>query len=297
MARRDLLAAVAGSMGALSADAHAHAAPASRNFEFDPKRQYQMPAHFGQRLPGKASAEYLDVTTMAVSYLTDPDKLVRHLPSPFEVGRAPRITVFYSMNREVEWLAGGSYNLLGVNAEVRFNGKVDRIEGTFCLVLWEDDTDPILSGRELQGIPKIYADIEDHSVLRGVWRTSASHRGHKIVGMSIQDLQPIPTEQVERARRDLSATNWMGWKYVPNTGRPGAAVSHATLFPSSMSPRQAWTGKGEVEWERLTWEQNPTQAHIVNALRELPILEYGEGFVSKGASNLSVSGKPVREIR
>jgi len=261
--RRDFISALAGSMGALSAGAGVQAAPAGRNFQFDPRRQYQMPAHFGERFRGQSSARYLDVTRMGVSYLTDPDKLIQYLPAPFEVGAEARITVHYGMNREVEWLAGAGYNLLGVDAQVRFNGKVDQLEGGYCLVLWENETDPILTGRELQGIPKIYADIEDHTVIRGVWRATASHRGHKIV----------------------------------NTGRPGAAVSHATVFPVSSSPKQIWLGKGEVEWQRLTWEQNPTQAHIVNALKELPILEYGPAFVSKGSTNLSVPGRPVRQIR
>jgi len=36
-----------------------------------------------------------------------------------------------------------------------------------------------------------------------------------------------------------------------------------------------------VEWHRLTWEQNPTQFHIVNALKRLPILEYREATVAK----------------
>ena len=92
MMRRDFVTALAGSMGALSAGASLPAAPASRNFQFDPKRQYQMPGHFGPRLPGKGSARYLDVTMIAVTYLTDPGKLIQYLPEPFEVGREPRIT-------------------------------------------------------------------------------------------------------------------------------------------------------------------------------------------------------------
>lgn len=297
MMRRDFVTALAGSMGALSAAASLPAAPASRNFQFSPEGRYQMPAHFGNRLPGKATARYLDVTTIGVTYLTDPDKLIQYLPEPFEVGREPLVTVFYGWNRQVEWLAGGGYNLLGVNANVKFNGKVDQLEGGYCLVLWENATDPILTGRELQGIPKIYADIDDHTVLRGVWQASASHRGHKIVDMTVQDLTPFSAEQIEQYKRGSAGANWMGWKYIPNTGRPGAAVSHATLFPTSASPQRAWIGKGEVVWNRLTWEQNPTQAHIVNALEGLPILEYRAAFVSEGASDLAVKGRSIREIR
>ena len=88
----------------------------------------------------------------------------------------------------------------------------------------------------------------------------------------------------------------MGWKYIPNTGRPGAAVSHATLVPTAARPNEAWSGEGQVDWHPLTWEQNPTQFHIVNALAELPILEYRYAVVTKGATTLSVPGQSVREL-
>ena len=50
-----------------------------------------------------------------------------------------------------------------MSAAVVFNGEQEQLEGTFTLVIWENLTDPILIGREVQGIPKIYADIQDHS--------------------------------------------------------------------------------------------------------------------------------------
>ena len=33
-------------------------------------------------------------------------------------------------------------------------------------------------------------------------------------------------------------------------------------------------GKGLVNWHSSSWEQNPTQSHIINILKTLPILEY-----------------------
>ena len=76
----------------------------------------------------------------------------------------------------------------------------------------------------------------------------------------------------------------MGWKYIPKTGELGAEISHATLFPISATFNEAWMGKGEVQWNRLTWEQNPIQYHIANALAELPILEYRFTFITKGTT-------------
>jgi len=264
-------------------------------FTFDPESFYQMPFHFGPRAR-RGSAVYNDVTTIAISYLTDRERLAKYLPAPFEVGPEALVTVSYALNREIEWLAGGCYNIIGVNVSAVFKGKVDEIAGSYALVLWENLTDPILTGREIQGIPKIFADIPDHTIYDGVWRTGASYRGHKIVDLVIKDLQPLPDAEVKNIETMARSGNWMGWKYIPKTGEPGAEVSHATLFPTEPTFKEAWIGAGEVTWHRLTWEQNPTQYHIANALEALPILEYRSAVVLKGSVNLMVPDKPVRAL-
>jgi acetoacetate decarboxylase len=183
-------------------------------FKFEPEFSYQMPFHFGPRAQ-RGSALYNDVTTIAITYLTDRGLLARYLPEPFEVGPEPLLTVSYSLNREIEWLAGGSYNIIGVNASVVFKGKVDELAGSYCLVLWENLTDPILTGREIQGIPKIYADIADHTVYDGIWQTCASYRGHKIVDVMIKGLQPLPEADVKNS--NYSAKKALYFKIVLDT--------------------------------------------------------------------------------
>jgi acetoacetate decarboxylase len=267
-------------------------------FVFDETRSYMMPFHFGPRQGGRGTGQYHDVTTMSVTYLTDRDRLSAYIPKPFEVGVVPFVSVSYSMNRQIDWLAGHSYNIVSVNASVVFNGQEDHLTGTYPLVLWENLTDPILTGREIEGIPKIYADIPDHSIIEGEWRASASHFGHKIVDLMVKDLTPMTTAQIEEMRNRAAQSHWMGWKYIPNIGRPGAAVSHPTLFPTSGVTREAWVcGGGEVVWQHLTWEQNPTQFYIVNALADLPIIQYLAFMVTKGGSNLALPSQPKRELR
>jgi hypothetical protein len=267
-------------------------------FKYNPDLQYTMPGHFGIPHTERSSLLYLDVTTISIGYLTDREKLEQYLPEPFEIRGEPILSVYYAMNKQVEWLAGGGYNLLGVDALVRFNGERDQVDGSFNLVLWENDTDAILGGRELLGVPKIYADIEDHKVIQGEWRTSASNRGQTIVDLSATDLEPIPEEGLQQMRETSAASSWLGWRYVPNIGEPGAALSQATCIPSGGSPREAWAGRGEVKWRRSTWERNPTQWHIMNALADLPILEYRWATVSKGGSTLAdANKKPLRILR
>lgn len=265
-------------------------------FEFKPGVPYMMPAHFGPRQGGRGSAKYNDVVAINISYLTDRDLLASYLPAPFEPTEEAIVSVSYSMNREIEWLAGRSYNIVGVNASVVFNGEEDQLVGGFSLVLWENLTDPILTGREGQGIPKIFADIEDHTIIHGEWRTAAHNYGNKIVDIMIQNLEPVSEEELQQMQKASEDGNWMGWKYIPGTG-DGPTVSHPTLFPTATLYKEASRGTGEVVWHELTWEQNPTQFHIVNALRALPIIEYRSAMVTRTESNLAVKQRPVRMLK
>jgi acetoacetate decarboxylase len=268
-------------------------------FKFDPTQSYMMPAHFGPRHMGeKSSGWYHDVTMMIVPYLTDRDKLAACLPEPFSVAEEPIVSVVYACNKKVDWLAGHGYNQIGVNAAVEFNGEEDKLAGNFTLVMWENLTDPILAGRELQGIPKIYADIPDHSIIADEWRTNASHFGHKILDISINELRVPTPEEVEAGQKAQEGKdNWMGWRYLPGVGGFGESISEATLFPSENVFTEGWIGAGEIKWNRLTWEQNPTQYHIVNALADLPVLEYLPAFVTKGSSNLFVPDRLPRALK
>lgn len=268
-------------------------------FEFDPKGRYLMPAHFDiPRTEGAPSGWYHDVTTMNITYLTDSEMLARHLPAPFSVAEEALITVSYARCREVDWLAGRGYNLISVNAAAVFDGEVDQLEGSFALVIWENLADPILTGRELTGIPKVFADIPDHVIDDDVWRCGASHFGSQILEMSISEVrQPSPEEIAAAQEAQEGKDNPMGWRYIPAVGGFGAALSEPTTFPSENVITEAYVGAGTIRWNHLTWEQNPTQFHIVNALADLPVLEYRPAFITKGSTNLFIPERWSRALR
>jgi acetoacetate decarboxylase len=257
-------------------------------FTFDAGSSYMMPAHFGPRpMSPKSSGWYRDVTLMVVPFLTDREALASYLPEPFEVGEEAVVTVTYARNREVDWLAGRGYNLIGVNASAVFRGEKETLEGQYALVMWENLADPILTGRELQGIPKIYADIPDHSVIDGEWRANASHFGHTIVDVKVSDLREPTAQEIENyARSREGRDNPLAFRYMPGISGLGHSVIEPTIFPSETTLSEAWVGEGRIDWHRLTWKQNPTQFHIVNALAELPVLEYLPALVAKGSTNL-----------
>jgi len=239
------------------------------------------PVHFGSRYT-KWVGGYGDVTSMQITYVTDKKKLEKLIPSCFEIVGEAKMIVYCTMNRDVGWLAGADYNMLGVDVPCVYHskGEDNGYVGKYCMVLWENLTDPILTGRELQGIPKIFPQHENFQHTEGEWRTNAHYRGHKIVDMTVQDTRDMTKAEME-TRRKAPGKDWFGWKYLPKTGEEGADVSYPTLYPLGDGTWEGKWGEGKVVWNRLTWEQNPTQFHIVNALQELPILKYTEAVVVK----------------
>ena len=84
---------------------------------------------------------------MVVPFLTDLERLAAYLPEPYEVAENPIVTITYARNRQVDWLAGHGYNLIGVSAAAVFKGEKETLEGSYTLVMWENLADPILTGR------------------------------------------------------------------------------------------------------------------------------------------------------
>lgn len=268
-------------------------------FELDPYSSHMMPAHFGSpKRPDNASMWYRDITSMVVAFRTDRERLSAYLPAPFEVAEDAIVTVTYACNRQVDWLAGHGYNLIAINAAATFRGEEEIMEGDYTLVIWENLTDPILTGRELQGIPKLYADIPEHTIFAGDWQTSASHFGHRFLDMQIHGLreptaQEIAANEAQKAGKD----NPMGWRFMPGLLGFGQSINEFVTYPSETEITEAWVGQGSLDWKNMAWEQNPTQHHIINALADLPVLEYLPAVVAKGSTNLILPERLPRLIK
>jgi hypothetical protein len=144
----------------------------------------------------------------------------------------------------------------------------------------------------------VFADIDDHSILGGHWRANASHFGNKIVDLSINNLAAVSAEDIAAQQHaDADKNNPMALRYIPAVGGFGPPViNEVTLFPSENIVTEAWVGDGSLEWQELTWEQNPTQYHIVNALAALPVLSYLPAVITKGSTNLMLPNRWTRTL-
>lgn len=249
-------------------------------FRFENDKCYKMPAHFGGVPYQPAETCYHDVTSLTFTFTTDGARLADYIPEGFELLR-PELSIGYSQCREVDWMAGSAYNLISVSAPVRFNGKRDRVEADFPLVIWENHAMPILTGREETGVAKIYADIEDLHILRHKRSTAASYEGNTFLRLEMTVDGPVDEALMAKLRN--TPADILNWRYIPKVGGPGADLCQPILFPQRLEAKSAWQGGGSVQWTVLDYEQCPMQAHIIKALAELPLLEMSPVLLVKGA--------------
>ncbi|KAK4069053.1 hypothetical protein Trihar35433_5632 [Trichoderma harzianum] len=100
------------------------------------------------------------------------------------------------------WLAGGSgYNLLGFyihDVRVEDQKGLQR-KGTYCPVMLENLTDPIITGREELGVLKLYSDV-DIEESDNTCSVKISWRGNVYEQLSWQQLTPKGPTKTEGAR-------------------------------------------------------------------------------------------------
>lgn len=238
-------------------------------FTFESDKCYRMPVYFGGWTYQPMETCYHDVVNISFTYTTDDKRLADYLPEGFELLR-PELSIGYSQCRGVDWMGGAAYNLIDVSVPVRFNGRRDNAEGAFSFVVWENKTAPILTGREETGVSKIFADIADLRTLGDRRFTSASHEGETFLRLKMTVAGPMGEADLAQQRK--VSVNCLNLRYIPKVGGPGADLCQPILFPQRVEARSAWLGEGDVQWIDLTYEQCPTQAHIIKALAELPQL-------------------------
>ena len=273
-------------------------------YQFDPDEMYRMPTHFGPRTgprrgPDGRKFECRDnpySTSISLSFLSNSAQLERFLPPGFALEGEPVVTVSASYMTEIEWLAGRGYNTLGVSFPVRFEGEVDRLSGNFLTVLWENLTDPILTGREEIGFSKIYCELPTPTTLRGQHHVIASWLGFKFLDLQVHDLREQSPEPIEQVASKPGGAGTLHYKYIPRTGEWGRAdAAYAVLTPAETPNRRVLehrVGAGSLQFHRARWEDMPTQYNIVNAFADLEIREYrGASFIK------TVGGKDLSDQR
>jgi acetoacetate decarboxylase len=255
-------------------------------YRFEPGHIYRMPTHFGpapgpRQIPDEANADPSrspHKTLISASFLTEGSALERHIPERFGLVGDPIVTVEFHYMTDIDWLAGRGYTMIHVWWPVVFNGDRDQVVGRFLAVMWENLSDPIITGRGEIGQPKLFADIAEPRLVDGAYHCEASWMGFKFLDVRVTarlETDPPPTQQLEGT---------LMLKYVPRTGAWGEAdicqVSFSPAATPNLTVESRKPAEGSINFHRATWRDLPTMYHVVNALADLPILSTGAASIA-----------------
>jgi len=228
---------------------------------------------------------YANVESLMLQYETDPEAILPLLPEPFKPGKSPIVNVMFADNNGVDFMAGGGYRFAAVSVAAQFDGEDGRLDGNYVLAMPEDQTLPIITGREWLGMPKFFMDISPIRVMEdGHLRCEASLWGHLLFGI---DIAPPLKKQNALIRNAASAqstkTPAFGYKYIAALDGPPDA-DYPTVMWSDTKIEQLWLGKtGDF------YLGNPTEKDIgdfkplIDAMKLLPVHKVKQVAHSRGS--------------
>ncbi|GAB7344283.1 hypothetical protein MBLNU457_2156t2 [Dothideomycetes sp. NU457] len=215
--------------------------------------------------------------------------------------------------KNMVWLADGGYEHCGLYIHgvqyVKKDGS--KVQGTFLPMLFENLTDPIVTGREELGAPKWGADI-NISESEGAKKVTLAWRGTVFGELDFAELGPAETE-ARVVPKPSPDDGMLMYRYVPAVGEPGKADAEYAVFdpyvtggkPASATATEnghseeagSKTSKGSkmvakkasVNFQPKSWKELPTIHHIVQGLAEVPIYEVLEATVEEVPTSPNIS--------
>jgi len=254
--------------------------------EFPPGHTHLMPISFGP-LPPHPAGKFEDVRTLMVVMRTTEESIARLLPPGFEPTSEALLYCYVQRCRGVNFLAGGEYRLFGCNVSARYVGSGPVLEGQFALILWENDIEAIIRGREILGIPKLLAEIDDPIDDGMGFQISAKERGLPLISMRMTSGVQMSEAGLQELRDEMHRDSWFGWKHIPSVDGIGVEVSHPTRVGIVQEPVAGWDCSGSIAVHSVEWPACPTSARIVAGLRSMPVLEVVRAYRTEGTVTLT----------
>jgi acetoacetate decarboxylase len=241
--------------------------------KLDPAKVYSMPLIMGPVFdraarPGRV---YGEAESLSVTFHTDADAARALVPECFLIPEQATVTVAFSDYNRVDFMAGDGYRVAYVGVSARYEGE-ETVDGLCILVMWENRNLPIVSGREMIGIPKAYADITSiRAIDEKRLRASASVWGHEVMRLEVIGYKEQNLMVRRTAQKRANASPWLGYKYIPSIDGPPDA-SYPMVVWNDVKIDQLWLSKGgSVEFGTADEDDLGPPAAITRALRSLPI--------------------------
>jgi hypothetical protein len=277
-----------------------------------PELYYRMPIAFGpapgprQDIWGNPRSS-LDQTflTASIKFRTSATFLKNLFPTESFRFKSPGSVAYASFSTttlgNMTWLGGGGYNHFGLYIHgvqyTKRDGTI--IDGTYMPLLFESLADPIISGREELGMPKVYCAIDIHRRSES-YRMQASWQGAKFCDFNLEGLLATDPATEMGTIGGESDYGILTYKYIPAVGKDmrgksdceyPVVVPHeeeSKVVPSTVKS-VAKPAKASVSFDKLDLDALPTLHHIVTVLADIPIYEVVGAKVVEGTGVPDVS--------
>jgi acetoacetate decarboxylase len=253
--------------------------------KLDPSKIYAMPLIMGaihdrDARPGRV---YGEVESLSLTFRTDAGAARALVPECFSIPDDPTMTVAFGDYNRVDFMAGDGYRVAYVGVSARFAGQ-ETVDGLCILVMWENRTLPIVMGREMIGIPKIYGDITSiRTVGKDRLRATASTWGHEVARLEMVGAKEQNALVRNTAQKRVNASPWLGYKYIPAFDGPPDA-SYPMVVWNEVKIDHLWLGKGgSVEFGTAGEDDLDVPAAVTRALRSLPVGDLVVAAYSRGS--------------
>jgi acetoacetate decarboxylase len=216
---------------------------------------------------------YKNVESIMLQYETDLEAIPPLLPEPFKPGTLPLVSVLFNDCNGVDFMQGGGYRLGAISVDAQFDGVAGHLEGSYVLMMPENNGLPIITGREWLGMPKFETSISSiRTMASGILRCEASLWGHFLFGIEINPpfrKQNILIRKVASAQNTRSPA--FGYKYIASLDGPPDA-DYPTIMWNDVNIEQLWLGQGgKFEWGTAGQAEIGYYASIFQVLKSLPV--------------------------
>src|SRR5699024_6925486 len=165
---------------------------------------------------------------------TRAEHLAPLLPTGFSLWGAPRLILEVQSLLEVDWLAGRGYNTFGIKVPVRYQAAKREVFGHLLLVLWENQADPIITGREELGFAKLFCDISTIDPRQKNLSVRCSWFGFEFFHLDVCLDEDSASPSMEDDGTPPEGV--MHYKYLPSTNVPGKSAVHETTLTPAENP-------------------------------------------------------------
>lgn len=283
----------------------------------DPAARFRTPFGFGDapgpRRPLGLPSSHEDILrlraaksetseTISVRFKTSRTYLENLLPPGFiftSPGTLASASISCTTLDGMTWLGGGGYShcglyIHGVEYTQRDGGK---LYGTYLAVLFENLADPIITGRDELGMPKLFCDI-GASVQGDKALVSLAWRGAQFAQIDIDSLAkpeppatngisaPTPAQRAPGPPLPPPEQGQFAYRYVPAVGQPGKTDAEYAVFipkpePVAGSPESETlvSANATVKFEERDWKALPTLHNVARGLAEVPVYAVEEAKV------------------